>query len=95
MRKGTKAQSRSPKPVERLLRTIRQVRSARHSQKLEELSESELLMYMADILSDDPHEPGLLRARLPLILRAAPTTTSTSLANCWRTWAFRVSSRRG
>ena len=56
MRKGTKAQSRSPKPVERLLRTIRQVRSARHSQKLEELSESELLMYMADILSDDPHE---------------------------------------
>ena len=56
MRKGTKkAQSKPPKPIERLLRTIRQVRSARHSQKLEELSESELLIYMADIFVHRQH----------------------------------------
>ena len=35
---------------------------ARHSQKLDELSDSELLMYMADLLSNAPEE------RLPITL---------------------------
>lgn len=80
MRKGTKAQSKPPKPVERLLRTIRQVRSARHSQKLEELSESELLIYMADILSDDPHERRLIACALAANFARGPDDNNVDKA---------------
>lgn len=80
MRKGTKAQSKPPKPVERLLRTIRQVRSARHSQKLEELSESELLIYMADILSDDPHERRLIACALAADFARGPDDNNVDKA---------------
>jgi hypothetical protein len=80
MRKGTKAQSKPPKPVEGLLRTIRQVRSARHSQKLEELSESELLIYMADILSDDPHERRLIACALAADFARGPDDNNVDKA---------------
>jgi hypothetical protein len=54
--------TKPPNAVDRLLHAIWQVRSARRSENLRELCDSELLMYMADLMSDAPadHRPNYI-----------------------------------
>jgi hypothetical protein len=52
MGRGTNTQRKPPNAVDRLLRAIWKVRSARRSEDLRELSDSELLMYMVDTMSN-------------------------------------------
>jgi hypothetical protein len=81
----TKRQTEPPKAVERLLQTIWQVRSARRSENLHELSYSELVN-IVDLLSNTPDERRPITFSLAVHGTATPTqVSSATLHSCnWR-----------